>query len=38
MGRAAANRGRLRPMDTGKSLPVGDAGSVAFSVLEEDFT
>jgi len=31
MGRAAANRGRLRPMDAGKSLPVADAGSVAFS-------
>jgi len=31
MGRAAANRGRLRPMAAGKSLPVGDATSVAFS-------
>jgi hypothetical protein len=30
-GRAAANRGRLRPMDAGKSLPVADAGSVAYS-------
>jgi hypothetical protein len=31
MGRAAANRGRLRPMDAGKSLPVADASAVAFS-------
>jgi hypothetical protein len=32
MGRAAANRGRLRPMVAGKSLPVADAASVAFSL------
>ena len=31
MGCAAANRGRLRPVDAGKSLPVADAGSVAYS-------
>jgi hypothetical protein len=32
LGCAAANRGRLRPMDAGKSLPVADAGSVACSL------
>jgi hypothetical protein len=32
MGSTAANRGRLRPMDAGKSLPVADAASLAFSL------
>jgi hypothetical protein len=32
MGRAAANRGRWRPMDAGKSLPAADAASAACSL------